>query len=225
MISTIRILAFVLATALAVFAEPYWIAYDGNDFPEKVGWTRTHGAEGALRTLVDGTLVIDSRRSNAIVDFYNAQRAINPSPGETFVMRWRLRVDEVLPTYPVDVGVSVFSDKFRAVAFEFGEDHLSSVFEPGVKAPIAPSLFHEYEFRSGDMSFYELFVDGEVALSGTFQPVFNASKVGWGDVIQGARSQSTWDSFEFGVIPEPSALSFLLLACVPLSRTRRGEVV
>ena len=35
------ILAVLLGVAAgAAWAEPYWIAYEGNDFPENEGWVR-----------------------------------------------------------------------------------------------------------------------------------------------------------------------------------------
>ena len=202
-------------------AEPYWIAYEGNDFPENEGWTRTFsdpngvvGQGGAVRTLDDGALVLDSRESVMIVDFYNWSRPIDPEPGETFVMQWRLLVDDVASTYPYDVTVGVYSDQFTAVYFALGESELSSVFEPELHASYEPHVFHTFELRSGTMSSYCLWIDGALSLTGKFQEVFEKSRVGWGDSIQGGRSLSHWDSFEFGVIPEPAgwcSMTFLVL--------------
>ena len=85
---------FVLLAALGVLvtpagAEQYWIAYEGNDSPENEGWERTFcdpngvvGQGGAIRTIEDGALVLDSRESVMIVDFYQMWRPISVEPGE-----------------------------------------------------------------------------------------------------------------------------------------------
>ena len=55
--------------------------------------------------------------SLSIYDFYRISRQIDPEPGESFVARWRLRVDESQPL--VDPGLSFASDEAWAVGFEF----------------------------------------------------------------------------------------------------------
>jgi hypothetical protein len=66
-------------------AAPYWVSYQGNDFPENEGWERTFtdpngvvGQGGAIRTLENGSLVLNSREDVSIVDFYNMHRQIDP---------------------------------------------------------------------------------------------------------------------------------------------------
>lgn len=208
-----RMLLFVLA-ALGVLAgtagaEPYWIAYEGNDFPENEGWERTFcdpngvvGQGGAIRTIEDGALVLDSLQSVMIVDFYNWSRPIDPGPGELFILRWRLKVDEV--SAREDPSVVVFSDDFQAVGFEFSESYLISVFEPGVSVSFEPGVFHSFEFRSWDMTDYELWIDGLLAETGTFYDVFESSRISWGDGVQGTASVARWDYVGFGVVPEPA---------------------
>ena len=43
-----------LVLAASATAEPYWISYDGNDFPENEGWTRVLNEGGAERSIEDG---------------------------------------------------------------------------------------------------------------------------------------------------------------------------
>ena len=217
----LRMLMFLAAVSYATAgiaaAEPYWVAYEGNDFPENEGWERvfcdadgTVGQGGAVRTIEDGALVLDSRESVMIVDFYNWSQPIDPDPGETFIMRWRLRVDDIPSSYPRDPVAGVFSGASTAVSFQISEDRIRSTFESGNEATFVPNVFHTFEFTSVDMVSYELLIDGVVRLSGAFEAVHETSRVGWGDGIQGGRSLTTWDYFEFGVVPEPHSLPLIL---------------
>ena len=49
-------------------AEPYWIAYEGNDFPENEGWERYVTGPPAVRWLEDGSLFVDSRADTHTAD-------------------------------------------------------------------------------------------------------------------------------------------------------------
>ena len=44
-----RLLTFTTAALIAmapnVLGDPYWIGYEGNDFPENEGWRRIYGNE------------------------------------------------------------------------------------------------------------------------------------------------------------------------------------
>jgi hypothetical protein len=225
-----RVLSLAFLLAIAARAEEYWIAYEGNDFPENEGWTRTFtdangqvGQGGAVRTLNEGTLSLDSRESLWIVDFYQRFRAVDPAPGELFRMEWRAFFDHVGPT--VDPGVSVFSDQFSAVGFEFTETSIRSVFEQGNTATFVPGLFHEFTLLSTNMQQYELSIDGSLAMVGNFVAVSNASRVGWGDVIQGGVSVSEWDYMRFGVVPEPAAAVAYVSGLVLLGGARGRATV
>ena len=223
-----RLLCFAAVFALpvsAASADEYWVSYEGNDFPENEGWTRTFsdkngvfGQGGAIRTLENGSLVLDSLRSVMIVDFYEMSRPIDPDPGELFLMRWRLKMDSVPQRQ--DPGVGVHSDDFKGVGFVFSESNLISILEQNVSVPFEPDVFHVFELRSYDMDDYELSIDGTVALEGRFMPVGNPSRVYWGDVVQGTTSVSRWDHFEFGVVPEPSALLSILCVSLPVFARR-----
>jgi len=217
-----RLLMFLAALSCAGFpvatAEEYWIAYEGNDFPENEGWLRISYGQPE-RWLEDGCLVIDSRGSVSWVEFYqlNMGGNLDPGPGELFVMQWRLRIDEA---YGGDITVGVYSDDKWAAAFQLYADTISSVFELDTSAPFLPDVFHEFELRSSDMRSYELYIDDELAIEGSFWLSLTESRVGWGDSVQGAASLSRWDYFRFGVVPEPS--SALLLGLGLLIRRDRG---
>jgi len=201
------------ATVPLARGEPYWVAYEGDDFPEIEGWTRVVGGGGSARSLEHGALVLDSLEGDLLVDFYRMQRPIDPGPGELFRMEWRARFDMVAPR--TDPGVGVFSDESWVVGFEFSDFDMRSVFEPGVTASFAPGVFHEFELLSPDMRGYEVYIDGVLALTGAFDHVLTKSEVRWGDGVQGAHSISRWDYFRFGVVPEPGT-AWLALCAISL---------
>lgn len=204
------VFASLLALASTLQADQYWIAYEGNDFPENEGWTHRFGNEdgpsagGAVRSIANGALLIDSTRNVSIYDFVSMNRRIDPDPGELFAMTWRLRIDACFPL--VDPGVTVFSDESWAVGFEFDQTSLRSVFESGLSVEFTPGLYHAFELRSADMRSYSLYVDGVQAVQGNFVQVFTTSEVAWGDAIQGGSSVTSWEYFRFGVVPEPEAV-------------------
>ena len=219
----IRLLCFTLTLALAVAgarADQYWITYEGNDFPENVGWTRITFNGEAIRFLDQGNLVIDSRASIMIADFYHMDLAgtLDPDPGEMFIAQWRLLVEE--STTLGDPTFEIRSDDDLAVLFTIDEDTLYSVFEPLVRVRFTPGAFHEFELRSSDMRAYGLYIDGNLALDGSFWPSVAGSFVSWGDGVQGAASLARWDYFRFGVVPEPNSALLFSLAFM-IRRDRR----
>lgn len=220
--------ALVMAVgASAVVAESYWIAYEGDQFPEAVGWRRFFGNEngplqgGAERSLREGVLTLDSMRHDQIFDFYEVQRRIDPGPGEVFIADWRVRIDPL--SDPGDVGVVIARDEPPGhIYVEHAPDGI--LIEPGHEwIDLSPGVFHSFRVESTDMHAFKLFVDGKPTHSGSFDPVsLLSSLVNFGDGVQGARSLTHWDYFRFGTAPEPaSALSLLLAAIVLGPRLRK----
>jgi len=89
-----RLLVFLAVLSCAGYsaalAEPYWVAYEGNDFPENEGWGRRWGnwdgefeGDGAVRTVADGVLTIDSMYDEGVYDYAYVERpgATDPGPG------------------------------------------------------------------------------------------------------------------------------------------------
>ena len=138
--------------ALPVAAEQFWIAYEGNDYPENEGWQRIPFGGGAQRELDNGNLVIDSRASFEIADFYRVQRPINLQTGESFILQWRLRIAEVVGL--ADPVVGAYADDGFGVGFQFGHDTLRSPLE-GATVGFDPGLFHAFELRSVDLRAYQ----------------------------------------------------------------------
>ncbi len=221
-----RIIGLTLAIALvapAASAEQYWIAYEGNDFPENEGWLRFIDGEGAQRAIEDGWLMLDSRASLSIYDYYrwNMGGTLDPGPGETFVLQWKLRIDELSGWRDPTIGVR--SDEKWAAGFEFTADTIWSVFESDVSATFEPGIPHTFELRSADMLGYDLYIDGALAIEGSFWLSLAGSRVAWGDGIQGGASLTYWDYVRFGVIPEP-ATGLLLSGALALASRRLGRI-
>ena len=200
-------------------ADEYWITYEGNDLPENEGWERHSSDPPAERWLEEGSLFIDSRADLHTTDNYTVyfDGGLDPEPGETFVMRWKLNVHEAGPWE--DPGVYVISDELWAVLFVFAEGYVSSTHEANVSAEFEAGMFHEFEMRSGNMRSYELYIDGDLAIEGVFFEGFFSPCAGWGDVVHGGASLAQWDYFRFGVVPEPAAWLMTTIS-LPLLRRR-----
>jgi hypothetical protein len=221
-VKKLMIVLLVAGCASVAGADPYWIAWEGDDFPENQGWTRVWGnwdgqyeGPGAIRTLEDGILTYDSLYDDGVYDFSKIYRPgqMDPGPGEVFVMEWRLKVDQVEGWF-TDPGVVVSSDEAWVLGLDFGYDRVFSAFEDYLEIPFTPGVFHAYRVVSADMRAYDLFIDDELAHYGTFKHLVGPSEVGWGDGVQGAASLHRWDYFRFGVVPEPSSAWLLGLALV-----------
>ena len=209
------LVAIGIGGASVARANPYWVDWEGDDYPENQGWSHSwgnlhgSGGSGAIRTLSNGILTIDSRFDPGVYDFVQWHRpgAINPGPGEMFVVEWRLKVDEVDGSLD-DPGMTVAGDGAERLAFTYTHNALISGFESGVRVPIVPDQFHTYRLSSSDMQTYELAIDGQVVRLGTLWQGVSTSYVGWGDEASGflGGSLHEWDYFRFGVVPEPSSL-------------------
>ncbi|MFH1746978.1 MAG: hypothetical protein ABIG44_08030 [Planctomycetota bacterium] len=222
----LMIVLLVAGCASVADAEPFWIAWEGDTYPEEDGWERYTRAGGAERSLEDGKLMLDGMASTEIVDIYYIQTVVVPDPGEQFLLDWRLRVDEVEGF--ADPLVAVRVDDLGAVFLRYSEDAIYSLFED-VWIDFTPGVFHEYSFTSVDMATYELHVDGQLAHTGYFVGPWGSSGVTWGDATEGASSVSTWDYVRFGVVPEPSAglmlpgLALITLSTAAMRRIRNEK--
>lgn len=208
------------AIALPLRADQYWVAWEGNDFPENEGWLREGTGSRASRSLLDSVMTLDSLANDNGQDFYSIYGAADPAPGEEFVVQYRLRVNQVNwdnPNFPYDPGWSIKSaDGWHAVfVMSVGElqDALTQI---GV--PFSPGDFHNWEFRSSDMRLFTLALDGEIVLSGAFVAGASGAQISWGDFAWGPTSNVDWDYFRFGTVPEASTnmsiLLLLLIRCI-----------
>ena len=211
--AVLRLTSLIAAlVAVPAMGSPYWVHWDASQgYPEDNGWERVHSDPPAQRWFDNGAFFIDSRQEWGITDW---SRMSFPGigtlgPGETFIMRWNLKVDYSSTLFG-DPGVHVISDDLYAVAFIISDQRIYSVCESDKWADIEPGQFHEFELRSSDMRSYELDIDGTEALSGTFFDGIASRRVEWGDISTDL-GLSEWNWAEFGIIPEPTGFSSVVL--------------
>jgi hypothetical protein len=205
----------------AARGELYWIAYEGDVFPEEEGWRRETVGTPPERSLVDGSLVIDSRPHWDTTDTYAMlpEHGLDPADDEAFVGEWRLRVED---SHLWAAAVQISSDDGHSVIFLIGKDSLLSYYEPDVLVALEAGVFHEFTLSSADMRTYALEIDGELAAEGSFfDSLFPGSVAGFGDLVPGGGCLAWWDYFRFGAVPEPSAFVILIAALGVLTRGRR----
>jgi hypothetical protein len=94
-----------------------------------------------------------------------------------------------------------------------------------VEFVIAPGEFHTYRVTSEDMEAYIFSIEGVPIHLGTFEDSLLESFVGFGDGVQGRRSLSRWDYFQFGVVPEPAAPLMAAVGVVSMMRCMRARRV
>ncbi len=198
----------LLASTIAARASPFWVTWEAG-WPTEQGWLEGWSIP-AQKWLDDGLLYIDSRTAGGYDGYYQLPQTLMPGAQETFTLRWRVRIYESTPTS--DPGVGVWADDQYAVAFSMDTHSIRSNYEPGHWALFAPNEFHEFVLESSDMRAYDLYIDGALALQGTFfESLFPGPSVAWGDLSSGM-SLAAWDTVQYGIIPEPSALMCLLTA-------------
>jgi hypothetical protein len=210
MLRTLTVVVTALLVVGAARASPYWIDYEpaSGQFPEQQGWQRITSHGGDQRSFDDGWLVMDGMTSPNITDYYERyiSGAMDPAPGEEFVVQWRIRIDEL--QWYHDPGVTVYSGGKWAVGFVMSLGAIESLYEPGVSASFEPGVDHLFELRSADMRNYALSIDGAPTIQGSFWLSLTDSRVHWGDLVNGGASMASWAFFQFGVVPECD--SFLL---------------
>jgi hypothetical protein len=224
-----HILALLAAglCACLVQAEPFWISYDAacGQFPEEVGWTRHTHEGGAVRSISDGVLTLDSTASSMIWDYYGMDRSIAPGPGETFAAEWRVCVAEQ-SGYGESLA-AIGADSGADVLFDYWMDHVRSMAE-GWSVPIAPGVFHTYRLESADLDTYSFWIDGSYVRSGVFTgpgPATPFVSFGDGSYGAGTLSLTQWGYFRFGVVPEPGGIALTLAAGACVARRRGRERV
>ncbi len=220
----LALLAGVGLLAVPVRAEPWWLAWEGETWPEDSGWLRTTYGGGDERSLHDGVMTLDGRASIDSSDFYRTYHSLSLDPGQTFVMEWRLRVLAVSGF--ADPGVSALSEGNGVVFLWYTENSIYSMLE-GEWVPFVPGVFHDYWLMSTDMRNYTLLIDSQPAYQGQFVSSGGPSEVDWGDVTQGASSLSDWDYFRVGIVPEaPTGLlvGFVGLVGTVLRSRREGMI-
>ena len=219
----------ILLGAATLHAEPYWIAYEGDVFPEEDGWDRNYGEDDwppesfAERSIEDGVFVLDSLHDDQIYDHYLIEREIDPAEGETFIAEWRVKVDP--ESGIVDTGLVIARDSPPGhIEFHLAPNgvYIGNVIFPFAFIPYEPNVFHEFVLRSEDMQNFELDLDGAAAYTGPFEDESLLSGyVSFGDAAIGDASRQSWDYMRFGVVPEPASLVIIAFAWIAAARQRR----
>jgi hypothetical protein len=228
----VRICLISLAlAALACPAGAYYISWEGDCLPEEAGWTRVWGdwtgpyhGTGAVRTIADGVMTMDSLYDDGVYDFAQINAELNPAPGELFVAEWRLAIDELVGAIPGvvgDPGITVCSDDRWMAYFEY--DGESLIGYSGLHVPVTPGEFHDYRVTSPNMRTYDLFIDGELVYKGSFWYQLLASRATFGDAVQGAGSLARWDYVRLYTIPEPTSVLLLLAVASCCARRRCSD--
>jgi hypothetical protein len=214
----------LFALASPATATPWWVSYEGNDYPENEGWPHYVEAGGAIRTLEGGSLVVDSMSSRDIVDGYHRGLPSFPGPGETFRAEWRLRVDAVSGW--CDPGVAVNFDDHGFIGFLYAYGNIFSEGESEWIASFQGGVFHDYVVTTSDLETYSLYIDGQLAHTGLIPWAGPDSWIEWGDVGSGSASHATWDYLRLGCVPEPTTgalFGLSVLAGLALSTRRVGR--
>lgn len=206
----------------------YFVEWDGTCLPEDAGWTRDWGdwsghyhGSGAVRTIAEGVMTMDSLYDSGIADYALMHRAFNPEPGELFVVEWRLAVDQVVGGFPGDPGIGVCSDDRWVVGFLYDGSSVFNLFDPDLHLAVAPGEFHHYRMTSWDMRTYDFYVDGEFVHEGPFSYGGDTSLMSWGDLTQGVASLARWDYVRVYTTPEPTCLAL----CGAVAVVRKGRVL
>jgi hypothetical protein len=210
----IGILSALVALGLGAssLATPYWVAWEGDDYPENEGWQRNWGdyngpfGPGATRTLANGAMTIDSLHDDQIWDFNLYAAPTAPGPEEFFVAEWSLLVQ--LESDPADTQLVISGEGANSgVALEFAPSQLLVV-DVGLIVPYAANEAHAFRLESDDGQNFALWMDGALVGSGPYVSIGQTfPSVGFGDGVAGQRSKSTWDYMRFGMVPEPSGAS------------------
>jgi hypothetical protein len=231
-------LAVVCSLVSAAGADPFYLRYDPDEtFPEQEGWSRNmYGPSSMIqRTIEDGVFRLDTRASASISDIYYVNdTALVPSEGETLRVEWRMRtVESDLSWYRSDVMLAIRNTTINQHAQLFiapgfvSEEGTGTASDPEHLYQIAPSVYHDYIFTTADMGTYELYVDGVLAFNGTFTPYswFPGPAVVWGDTFIGLASLSEWDFVEVAVVPEPTALTMIVVLGLTMVFTNMNEIL
>jgi hypothetical protein len=201
----IQVVLMILAVpGMPALADMWWHTYEANGtYPEDDGWSRIVMGGGAERWFQDGTLVLDSRASNEIVDAYYQYMPSLPDPGqEIFLAQWRLRVVE---DSGGDPGIGISFGPPGDVLLEYELNRIYSTNEFEYVADFQAGVFHEYALTTSDLASYALYVDGALVHVGQLNAPGFGAWLEWGDPTSGRTSLTEWDWVRFGVVPEPSA--------------------
>ncbi len=213
-------------------AEPFYLRYDADVFPEEAGWERHSTDPGGVvvRTVKDGVLTIDSTASYYATDWYRRETpALTLDAGELFQLEWRMRT-LMTDTWhsQCDTNVAISNAKRAYVQVYVARDFVAAYDDVGTEPAhvyaIEGGEWNTFALESVNMQEYSLYVNGAFAFSGVFNGslIAGPNLLSFGESVIGMRSLSEWDYVAVTVVPEPEmVMAVVSLLCV-LSRTMRG---
>ena len=218
-----------VALLLAAGARADIVRYEGETFPEELGWDRV-GTFDADRWLQDGWLYqavdlgIYAPPPAGEQDDY--EYALAQFSGAPFFVDWRVQtaarrseIDGVGGAALILAGGGVLYD------FTIAEDTVRLLrgiqFDP-VWLNIEPNVPHTYRLEIDGERNFEWFIDGELVISDVPEGDFpNAAGIlSWGARFWLSDSTTRWDYIRYGAIPEPGT-GLLLLSTAGLFLFRR----
>jgi len=217
-------MACVLSLSILVAgANAGIVAYEGDAFPEAVGWTRV-GTMDADRSLDNGWFVqsvdlgVWAPLPGGEQDQYN--RSLAEFAGTRgFFAEWRVQTDG--PRSEID-GVAPASFVLggeRGISFHFtiAADlvrFLRDINDPIIWVDIDPAVPHTYRFEIYGDEFYRFTIDGSEIVSGVpegFYPTSD-SVIAWRAKSWYEPNTTRWDYIRFGTIVHEPATAAMLLA-------------
>ncbi|MBU0718818.1 MAG: PEP-CTERM sorting domain-containing protein [Planctomycetes bacterium] len=211
----------LLVALFSTVATGASVTYDGDVFPEDVGWERV-GSGYVLRTLEAGFLVqvgeeigfLDGYR-RSLTDFVG---------GETFFIEWRVETDA--PSSLLDVSgtpvVVVLGGSGAAFYHTTITDSRVQLYRdtgiPLVYVDIEAGIPHTYRVELQGTASYAWYIDGELVDSGVPEGPYPTTdpQVIWSIRHYEIGNTTRWDYLKYGEIPEPGTVVLLLAgaACI-----------
>jgi hypothetical protein len=180
----------------------YWLTtYEGNDYPENEGWIWSFNEPFAERWFEGGSFVVDTTGDLRTCDWYEYYTDVPyPEQGQQLIIQWRLKVEEFCGVFSAG-GIGIRTWDSWGVGFILRDHTIQSSLEPSVIASFEAGIFHEFEMRSPDMRAYALYIDGELALEGSFIEVTSSNRIFWGESTTAGGSLCRWGYVRVGILP------------------------
>lgn len=223
---------FVVAL-MAGCAHGGTVSFEGNTFPDDVGWIRSDRLYLADRSLNGGAFVQSPRIMDVNGydvgqdDFYTFSLG-DFAGSETFFAEWRMETtgsrDEIVAVGPAafvlsgSVGIlyhfTIASDRVLLIRDSF---------VPAVWVDVDPGIPHDYRLNLFGEDLYEFYIDDHLIDFGIPEGAFPTadSVIAFGARSVHVDSDTSWDYIRFGTIPEPTSIALLASGAVALLGFRR----
>ena len=208
-----RMRPVVLFFAMVVSVRANTVTYEGDEFPEKVGWERIVFTD-IDRSLDSGWFVHFVDFANEI-DAYQLLLADFASEQAWFV-EWRVETDapsSILDSSGTPVVVSAGGTAAANYHFTITDARVQvwrSNFLPIVFVDIEPGVPHTYRLELHGVDSYAWFIDGQLGDSGPPEGQYpnDDSVLIWATSREEFDTTTRWDYVRFGVIPQDASGDF-----------------